>query len=133
MSAIHSNLGKSRFESLASALQKIEQLKNENQYLRGLLQVNAMVRPDLKLTKAEKQIILFMARAAPMTVTRESLHGSLYGGHDPITDEKIVNVFICNIRKKIKPLGLVIHIDWGSGWRLDVETAKALIVEAPNQ
>jgi hypothetical protein len=35
------------------------------------------------------------------------------------TDPKMVDVVICNLRKKLKPFGLTIHTLWGHGYYLD--------------
>lgn len=52
--------------------------------------------------------------------TKESVSAALYrdlGRDEP--DPKIVDVFICKIRKKVAPYGIDIHTVWGQGYRLD--------------
>ncbi len=46
------------------------------------------------------------------------------------TDPKMVDVVICNLRKKLKPFGVIIHTLWGHGYFLDVagrQKALALV------
>ena len=46
------------------------------------------------------------------------------------TDPKMVDVVICNLRKKIKPFGVIIHTLWGHGYFLDAsgrQKALALV------
>lgn len=54
-------------------------------------------------------------------VTKDVLMTALYSLR-PDTDEpemKICDVFICKLRKKLKPFGITIHTSWGRGWTLD--------------
>lgn len=41
-------------------------------------------------------------------------------------EEKILDVFICKIRKKLKPFGIEILTRWGVGYQLSGETKKAV-------
>lgn len=50
---------------------------------------------------------------------RTSLMGAIYGleaGDDP--DQKIIDVMVCKVRKKLQPLGVKIETIHGRGWRL---------------
>jgi hypothetical protein len=40
------------------------------------------------------------------------------------TDPKMVDVVICNLRKKLRNFGLTIHTLWGHGYYLDLESKK---------
>ena len=53
-------------------------------------------------------------------------------GVDDEPEMKIVDVFICKLRKKIRPFGLEIATVWGLGYRMSPETkakARALLGE----
>jgi hypothetical protein len=43
------------------------------------------------------------------------------------TDPKMVDVVICNLRKKLKPYGLTIQTLWGHGYYIDAEGRKAAL------
>lgn len=43
------------------------------------------------------------------------------------TDPKMVDVVICNLRKKLKPYGLTIQTLWGHGYFIDAEGRKAAL------
>jgi len=44
------------------------------------------------------------------------------------TDPKMVDVVICNLRKKLKPFGLTIQTLWGHGYYLDAEGKKQALM-----
>jgi hypothetical protein len=43
------------------------------------------------------------------------------------TDPKMVDVVICNLRKKLKPYGLTIQTLWGHGYYIDAEGRKSAL------
>jgi hypothetical protein len=43
------------------------------------------------------------------------------------TDPKMVDVIICNLRKKLKPFGLIINTLWGYGYYIDPEGRQAAL------
>jgi two-component system, cell cycle response regulator CtrA len=49
-------------------------------------------------------------------------------GADAEPEKKIVDVYICKIRSKLKPFGITIEAIWGRGYRL-TEANKAKIAE----
>ena len=60
-------------------------------------------------------------------VTKDAVMAALY--REFAKDEaepKIVDVFVCKIRKKLKPFGVVIETIWGQGWRLADGQREAL-------
>ncbi len=65
-----------------------------------------------------------LVEAYPRVARRESIHSRLYemraDGEEP--DVRIVNVYVCHLRRDLKPLGLTVLSVWGQGYRL-VETA----------
>jgi DNA-binding response OmpR family regulator len=72
---------------------------------------------EVCFTPHEFQILLLLARKAGETVTKAMIMDHLYGGmHEP--GLKIVDVFICKIRKKLPgPPGLIQTVR-GRGYRL---------------
>lgn len=77
--------------------------------------------PGCRFTKYEGLLFLHLFRAAPRIETRARIMDALYAGRcgdEP--DEKVVDVFICKLRKKLKDTGLRIESVWGVGYRLYV-------------
>lgn len=78
------------------------------------------------LTPCEFQLLGVLYRGG--LITKEFAHRAIWGdkpeGDWP--DLKIIDVFICKLRKKFSPLGVVIHTQWGVGYYLTAEN-KALL------
>lgn len=73
------------------------------------------------LTPRETQVFARLHRAYPNLVHRDVLHAALYAGdRDGGADPKILDIFVCKLRKKLSPLGIVIETVWAAGYRLTV-------------
>ncbi len=75
---------------------------------------------ELRLTSHESRL-LGVLKKAPGAVSKEGLMNIVY--HERVTDGevpevKIVDVFVCKLRKKLKPLGIEIVTHWGRGYSL---------------
>jgi DNA-binding response OmpR family regulator len=73
------------------------------------------------LTGIEGTVMRELVNSFPNVVSKDALHRALYeldpeGGAEP----KIVDVIVCKIRKKVKPLGIEIDTSWGRGYALSV-------------
>lgn len=83
----------------------------------------------LKATTKEYGILELLALRRGMTLTKENFLDHLYGGMDE-PEQKIIDVFICKLRKKIAALSgdqQAIKTIWGRGYVLDdAETLKGL-------
>lgn len=78
------------------------------------------------LTRQEAEILGQLHAARGAVVSRQSLLAGLYPIEADEAEIKIVDVFVCKIRKKLKPLGLDIGTAWGGGYRFIPPTGKAL-------
>lgn len=70
------------------------------------------------LTNQEAALFDALWSAKPRTLSKEQL---LAATADPAFDDrelKIVDVFVCKTRKKLKPLGIEIGTVWGKGYRI---------------
>lgn len=79
----------------------------------------------LCLTATEARVVGHMLERDH--VTKDSVMAVLY--RDLARDEaepKIVDVYICKIRKKFKPFGISIHTLWGQGYALPPASKMAL-------
>ncbi|WP_029002758.1 winged helix-turn-helix domain-containing protein [Azorhizobium doebereinerae] len=102
-----------------------EVLRERVAQLEGLLGWRIVVPIEWWLTKAE--VVVMGALTARDMATKDFLMAALYhnDGRDA-ANEKIVDVFICKIRKKVAPFGVVITTVWGQGYSLDKETRRRL-------
>jgi two-component system, cell cycle response regulator CtrA len=69
------------------------------------------------LTAHETTLFNALAAASGRTVTKAALMAALYPVEADEADIKIVDVFVCKLRAKLKPLGLDIQTIWGRGYR----------------
>jgi DNA-binding winged helix-turn-helix (wHTH) protein len=82
------------------------------------------------LTKSEMKIFSLLYRAYPRMLTREHMFDALYP-QKVVTSQKILDVFICKLRQRLKNLDLIIATHWGRGYALqkahdlDREVAEA--------
>lgn len=77
------------------------------------------------LTRQEAEIFGRLRAAGGAMVGRESLHAGLYPIEADEAEIKIVDVFVCKLRRKLKPLGLEIGTARGLGYRFIPPTGKA--------
>lgn len=105
---------------------------------------------DLTLIRLFRVTKLQCSLLAPLLrrkeVTRNAMHETIERRRKPgapPTEEKLVDVVICNLRKKLKPFGLEIKTIWSQGYYMDAEhrakvrdminnhTQEATLVDAP--
>jgi two-component system cell cycle response regulator CtrA len=83
----------------------------------------------LNLTAKEYQILALLALRTGSTLTKETFLNHLYGGLDDEPDAKIIDVFICKLRKKLaNASGGQDYIEtvWGRGYALREPTKQAI-------
>lgn len=78
------------------------------------------------LTKKEYQIIEILALRKGCVLSKEALLDHLYGGLDE-PNPKIIDVFICKIRRKLAMLGAedFIETNWGRGYMISDKRVTA--------
>lgn len=111
---------------------RLEALEAENQRLRDeldMLRTTFGCEPSVWpaewcLTGKEGRIVgALMARE---TCTKVQLMAALYQpGVDDEPEIKIIDVFVCKVRKKLRPFGINIETVWGVGYRM-TPAAKAV-------
>lgn len=110
---------------------RIEGLEAENERLRDrIAQLEDAMGLDFvaplewRLTRAETA--LFGVLLAREFATKEALLAGV--ARDPTGDApeiKIVDVFVCKARRKLRPFGIEIETIWGRGYRLTPESKAA--------
>lgn len=110
------------------AAARIEALEAENERLKGRIdQLEAAAGHNFAaptswgLTAHETRLLgVLMARRI---ATKDAIMAGIYRDRGVDAPEiKIVDVFICKLRKKIRDLGLTIETKWGEGYHLTPET-----------
>ena len=83
------------------------------------------------LPSSEMNLLARMAEIYPRILSRESAMDWLYQ-LDPNSDVqiKIIDVFVCKLRKKLHPLGVRIDTTWGKGYALALKEKPRIVVEA---
>ena len=76
-----------------------------------------------KLTRKEAAIVATLMQHG--RVSKERLYFALYGQSDDPPDPKIIDVFVCKIRKKL-PEGVEIKTIWGAGYEMPHKCVEAL-------
>lgn len=106
-----------------------ETLREENRQLRQALIGAAEPPPFFGLTKSES--IMFNVLLANRAPRAETFTTALYSADaDDPPDEKILDVWICKMRKKLAPHGIEIKTHWGECWEMpdaSKQTARALM------
>ncbi|MCA1241850.1 helix-turn-helix domain-containing protein [Stappia stellulata] len=102
-----------------------EELQNENERLRARIQdleealfADVPVPVEFRLTTQEARVfgVLIKRELATRTAILAALYDDL--GRDQ-AEPKIVDVFVCKLRKKVAPFGIEISTVWGRGWCMD--------------
>lgn len=70
------------------------------------------------LTDTEMELMLVLKDAWPRVTSKDQILARMYSLKHEEPETKIVDVFVCKVRKKIKGLGVSIKTEWGSGLRL---------------
>lgn len=86
----------------------------------------------LHLTGKEFKMLELMALRTGATITKDQFLNHLYGGMDE-PELKIIDVFICKIRNKLRKFGASYQIEtiWGRGYRLVSEITARSVPERP--
>lgn len=79
------------------------------------------------LTGSEMQVLEAIVRRAPAIATRAHLMDDLYAlraGDEPL--EKIIDVFVCKVRKKLSAVGVEIVTHRGKGYSLAIKGVRVV-------
>lgn len=103
--------------------QLVEKLEQENEELRhrvrdleAQLGITFSSPPQLMLTKQES-VVFGLLMKNPL-VRKEMAISALYLHQQDEAEIKIVDVFVCKLRKKLKPWNIQISTQWGQGYFL---------------
>jgi len=109
---------------------RLEAVENENEILRSRIreleaQLNKVdvVPMSFGLTAHEAKVFITLFNSG--ICSKEFLLNSVYEGAYDQPQLKIIDVFICKMRKKMKAFGVEIQTVWGRGYRMTPEMKEA--------
>lgn len=101
------DLQRDRIEFLEERIRQLED---------ALMPASVHVPLEYRLTSREARV--FAHLASRDFGTRQSIMMALYSDRLEEPEPKIVDVFVCKMRRKLQPFGVRIETIWGQGWRL---------------
>lgn len=120
-----------RDDLVARLEQENDDLRARVRMLEQLAGVNFEAPPQFGFTKNET--VIFGLLLKNKLVRRESMMDALYDHKQDEAEIKIVDVWVCKIRKKVKPYGIDVATQWGQGYFLTAESraiAQGLLDQA---
>lgn len=105
--------------------ERIDYLEEEVAYLKSMIWEDVVIPSEWKLTSYEVTVVAVLVNQT--VATRSACMTALY--YDKPEDEpyeKIIDILIHRIRKKISPFGWKIKTYWGHGWWLSDRDRKAI-------
>lgn len=111
---------------------RLRELQKRNEYLeetvhrlREALTETRLLPREWKLTPSEENVLGVLVNRE--LGTYEALLTALYLAKGrPEASQKILQVFICRLRKKLEPYGIKIRTVYGRGWALSPESRASL-------
>jgi two-component system cell cycle response regulator CtrA len=98
-------------QEIATLRERVRQLED------ALVPTDVIVPIEWRLTVHEARLFAFLTTRD--LATKQAIMQALYSdraGDEP--EIKIVDVFVCKLRKKLKPFGVDVQTVWGHGYRL---------------
>lgn len=95
-------------------------------------QVKFLCSVKFKTTRLQSALLATILKR--QQVSKQTLHDVIehtrltYGTHKEPTDQKMVDVMVCHLRKKLKPFSFDILTVWGTGYRMDAAHREAALI-----
>lgn len=80
-----------------------------------------------KLTPHEAKLMVALLKRTE--ASKEQLLELIYGLTEDLPEIKIIDVFICKLRKKLKVFGIEVHTLWGRGYFIEQDTRRRILVQ----
>ncbi|KAB1068868.1 helix-turn-helix domain-containing protein [Methylobacterium planeticum] len=112
---------------------RLEVVEQENLFLRERVAALESIltecyRPPVEWCLTGQEVRVFGCLVNREVATKDAIMTALYADRatvEEVAEPKIVDVFICKIRKKLRPYGVGIQTVWGQGYALDADTRAA--------
>ncbi|MBE7198377.1 MAG: helix-turn-helix domain-containing protein [Parafilimonas terrae] len=121
MNASPHNLSRQQVMAL---LEERDTLLEQVRQLEEALAPKAILPRTWRLTATEERLLRALRAVGPNVLHHERAMLALYGMLDEAPQQKILDVLICKIRRKLMEAQAQIRIEtiWGRGWRLSPES-----------
>ncbi len=95
-------------------------LKERIAMLERRVLVDRTIRPPLEWNLTRSEVTMFQTMITLELATKDALLTALYSDRaDDEPDPKIIDSYLCKMRKKLRPFGVEILTVWSRGYRLD--------------
>lgn len=110
-------------KQVIALLEERETLREQVRQLEEALAPTALLPRAWRLTKTEERFIRAIRAVGPNLLHHERAMLTLYGMWEDAPEQKILDVMICKIRRKLMEAQAQIRIEtiWGRGWRMTPE------------
>ena len=106
-----------------------ERLLDENERLRADQGLSLNAPLQFSLTGKEACLFGRLIALKGAVGTKQALMDAMYNGSIDEPEIKIVDVFVCKLRKKLKPFGVDIQTVWGQGYRIEPDVVARFKAE----
>lgn len=81
---------------------------------------------EWRLTRAQEAVAWAIYRAGDAVATKDHIYRTIYPDGEEDRDPKVIDVFVCQLRKKLGPMQITIETVWGRGYRFTPASVAAL-------
>lgn len=111
-------------DQVIALLEERDVLREQVRQLEEALRPTILLPSVWRLSRLEADLLNALRGAAPNVVHRERMLLAIYGTWDDAPDQKVLDVRLCKVRRKLMEAQSRIQIEtvWGRGWRMPVES-----------
>jgi len=111
-------------DQVIALLEERDTLLEQVRQLEEALAPTSILPRTWRLTKTEERLLRALRAVGPNVLNHERAMLALYGMWDDAPEQKILDVLICKIRRKLMEEQAQIRIEtiWGRGWRMTPES-----------
>lgn len=111
-------------DQVVALLEERDTLLEQVRQLEEALAPTAVLPRAWRLTATEERLLRALRAVGPNVLHHERAMLTLYGMFEDAPQQKILDVLVCKIRRKLMEAQAQIRIEtiWGRGWRLSAES-----------
>ncbi len=112
---------------MLDVLKHVVHTNGQDSILKIHLGINRVTVNDapVAMTNKEFAMLRMLAERSGTVVTKEQFLNGMYDALDEEPEIKILDVFVCKLRKKLGPAGAAIETVWGRGYMLTSKSIKS--------
>ena len=115
-----------RLDAFRLQRERIAELEEEIRQLREALTPEIAFPRGLRLTPFEGRLLAFLYARSPNVMSKERIREALYPCDVDGPSDKVFDVYISNMRKKLRPYDVKIVSTWALGWSIDAPAKRRL-------